>query len=242
MNTLLATVTYNKDKFLDNGLRFMEMSLPAQNDKGSPVPLLVFPNKAAGETFDVFQPGVRLLINGRIYPSRYDKKMYFIPNQEFQVVNDPKMVINRVNLSGIVGFVPERKLEDLFAFTLICNAPKAPVLNYDGTEGLGFRLDGWGDDARRLMKLIHVGRGVSVEGNLRYNTWKDNNGNENFAYQVRIRSGLYQCFGKNKNLVEKEDGTPVSSGYKKETKTTTPVQQPTVDATPCSINTDEIPF
>lgn len=241
MNTLLATVTYTGDRFLDNGLRFMEMSIPKQGESGSAVPLLVFPNKAAGETFDVFQPGVRLLINGRLYPSRHDKKMYFIPNQKFQVVNDPALMINKVNLSGIVGFVQEKKLEDLFAFTLICNAPSQAVLGYTSTDGLGFRLDSWGEDAKRLAKLIHVGRGCSVEGMLRYNTWKSSDGNEAFAYQVRIRSALYQCFGKNKNLVEKADGTPVSSGYKSSHPAPV-VTQPVVDATPCSVSTDDIPF
>jgi single-stranded DNA-binding protein len=117
------------------------------------------------------------------------------------------------------------------------------VLGYNPNDGLGFRLDSWGEDAKRLTKFIHVGRSCSVEGVLRYNTWKDGNGNDAFAYQVRIRSGLYQCFGKNKNLVEKEDGTPVSSGYtrtKPEEKTV--AQAPSVDATPCSVEVDEIPF
>lgn len=221
-----------------NGLRFMEMSIPKANDKGTDVPLLVFPNKAAGETFDVYQPGVRLLVNGRLYPSRHDKKMYLIPNQQFQLVNDPVLAINKVNLSGMVGYVQDKKLEDLFAFTLVCNAPGQQILGYNSTDGLGFRLDSWGEDAKRLQRLIHVGRGVSVEGVLRFNKWKNANGEEAFAYQVRIRAGLYQCFGKNKNLVEKSDGEPVSAG----TSYTAPVRQPAVDATPCSVNTDEIPF
>jgi single-stranded DNA-binding protein len=235
MNTIQAVVTYTGDQFLSNGLRFMEMSIPKQKEKDTSVPLLVFPNKAAGETFDVYQPGVRLLISGRLYPSRHDRKMYLIPNQQFQVVNDPALTINRVNLSGIVGYVQEKKLEDLFAFTLICNAPGQPVLGYNPNDGLGFRLDSWGEDAKRMQRLIHVGRGCSIEGVLRYNTWKDNNGNDAFSYQVRIRSGLYQCFGKNKNLVENADGTPVSNGYKAEAPAP-------VDATPCSVEPTEIPF
>lgn len=222
-----------------NGLRFMEMSIPSQNEKAVDVPLLVFPNKAAGETFDVFQPGVRLLISGRLYPSRHDKKMYLIPNQQFQLVNDPVLAINKVNLSGMVGYVQEKKLEDLFAFTLVCNAPGQQILGYNSNDGLGFRLDSWGEDAKRLQRLIHVGRGVSVEGVLRFNKWKNANGEEAFAYQVRIRSGLYQCFGKNKNLVEKVDGEPVSNGYNNQRQQ---VQQAPVDAAPCSLESSEIPF
>jgi len=165
------------------------------------------------------------------------------------LVNDPNLWINRVNLSGMVGYVQEKKLEDLFAFTLVCNAPGQQVLGHNASDGLGFRMDAWGEDAKRLTRLIHVGRGCSVEGVLRYNTWKNGNGEEAFAYQVRIRSGLYQCFGKNKNLVEREDGTPVSSGYKKEEvvnrggEQTLPAAAPvSVEAAPCSVNPEEIPF
>lgn len=239
MNTLQAIVTYTKDQFMSNGLRFMEMAIPKVGDKGTEVPLLVFPNKAAGETFDVYQPGVRLMISGRLYPSRHDKKMYLIPNQQFQLVNDPSLVLNKVNLAGMVGYVQEKKLEDLFAFTLVCNAPGQQILGYNSTDGLGFRLDSWGEDAKRLARLIHVGRGCSIEGVLRYNTWKNANGEEAFAYQVRIRSGLYQCFGKNKNLVEKTDGEPVSAGT---SYTAAPAKAPVVDAAPCSLEAEEIPF
>ena len=238
MNTLLATATYTGERFLDNGLRFMEMSIPQQGKGAVDVPLLVFPNKAAGESFDVFQPGARLLINGRLYPSRQDYRMYFIPNQQFQLINDKSLIINRVNLSGMVGYVQERKMEDLFAFTLMCNAPSQQILGHRSEDGLAFRLDGWGEDARRLTRLVHVGRGLSVEGSLRYNEWSDSSGQTKFSYQVRIRSGLYQAFGKNKNLVAKEDGTPVSEGFKR-----SPAAQPApVDATPCSVNADEVPF
>ena len=235
MNTLLATVTYTGDKFLDNGLRFMEMTVPQTGKSVGDVPLLVFPNKAAGDTFDIFQPGVRLLVNGRLYPSRQDYKMYFIPNQQFQLVNDKSLVINKVNLSGIVGYVQEKKMEDLFAFTLICNAPSQQILGYRSEDGLGFRMDGWGDDAKRLAKLVHVGRGLSVEGNLRYNAWQTNDGEQRCSYQVRIRSGLYQAFGKNKNLVEKEDGTPVSAGYKKK-------ENVAVDTVSSSVEAADVPF
>jgi len=52
MNLFLATGIYEGDKFTDNGLRFMQVSLPATNTKGQNVPVFVVPNKAAGETFD----------------------------------------------------------------------------------------------------------------------------------------------------------------------------------------------
>jgi len=234
MNTLLATATYKADKFLDNGLRFMEMTVPQPGKGAGEEPIWVFPNRAAGDSLDCFQPGARLLINGRLYPSRQDYKMYFVPNQQFQLVNEKTLIINKVNLSGVVGFIPpDKKTEDVFAFTLICNAPGQQVLSYRSDDGLLFRLDGWGEDAKRLQKLLHVGRGVSIEGTLRYNTWVNNAGESRSSYQVRIRSGMYQAFGKNKNLVERPDGTPVSGGWKKKEEGTP------VDAAPCSV---DVPF
>jgi len=54
MNTLLATGIYAGEKFMDNGLRFVQINLPKVGNSGAQIPLLVVPNKAAGETFDVF--------------------------------------------------------------------------------------------------------------------------------------------------------------------------------------------
>ena len=215
MNTFLGIATYAGEKFTDAGLRFMEMSLPKVGNSGADVPIFVVPNKAAGESFDVYQVGARILISGRLYPSRQDYKMYLVPNQNFQLVGDKSISINKVNISGSVGFIPEKKLDDLFAFTVMCSAPSQQLLNHNWDDSLSFRMESWGDDAKRLDKLLHVGRQVSVEGVLRYNSWKDSEGNVKGTYQVRIRSGLYSAFGKNKKLVEKADGTPVSSGYKK---------------------------
>ena len=62
MNTLLATASYVGKKFTDNGLRFMQINLPKLGNSGSSTPVFVVPNKAAGETFDMFQPGANLLI------------------------------------------------------------------------------------------------------------------------------------------------------------------------------------
>ena len=199
MNSLLATATYVGDKFLDSGLRFMQMNLPKVGNSGADVPLLVVPNRAAGETFDAFQPGMRLLLGGRLYPNRQDYKMYVVPNQPFQVVNDKTLQINRVNLAGGVGFIPDQTRDDLFTFTLMCSAPAQLVLGHSWEDSLSFRMESWGDDAKRLSNILHVGRQSSIEGVLKYNTWVGNDGIQKGSYQVRVRSGLYSAFGKNKN-------------------------------------------
>lgn len=251
MNTFLATATYTGERFMDNGLRFMEMALPKVGKSGADVPLFVVPNKAAGENFDVFQPGVRLLVSGRLYPSRQDYKMYVVPNQPFQLVNDKNLAINRVNISGSVGFIQDKTIDDLFAFTVMCSAPAQMVLNHNWNDSLSFKMESWGDDAKRLDKMLHVGRQVSVEGILRYNCWQAQDGSQRGTYQVRVRAGLYAAFGKNKKLVERPDGTPISSGNQVDLSAAVgeapkiQMQQDlprTIDTTSSAVNTEEIPF
>jgi single-stranded DNA-binding protein len=222
MNTFVGIATYTGEKFTDSGLRFIEMSIPKVGKSGSDVPILVVPNKAAGENFDVFQPGAHLLVSGRLYPNRQDYKMYVVPNQQLALVTDKNLQLNRVNISGGVGYIPDQQKEDLFTFTIMCSAPAQSVLGHNWEDSLSFRMESWGDDARRLEKMLHVGRQVSVEGVLRYNTWTAQDGGQRGIYQVRVRAGLYAAFGKNKKQVEvapKQEGPmggypqPTSSNY-----------------------------
>ena len=157
MNSFVGIGTYTGESYHDSGLRFMGISLPKVGKSGSDVPLLMVPNKAAGETFDVFQPGVRLLLGGRLYPNRQDYKMYLVPNQPLQLVNDKSLQLNRVNLAGGVGFIPEQVKEDLFTFTTMVSAPAQMILGHNWEDSLSFRMESWGDDAKRLTSLLHVG-------------------------------------------------------------------------------------
>jgi hypothetical protein len=242
MNTFLGVAVYSGDKFTDNGLRFMEMQIPKTGKSGNDTPIYVVPNRAAGESFDVFQPGARILVSGRLYPSRVDYKMYLVPNQQFMLVNDKSLQINKVNISGGVGYIPEKTKDDLFTFTIMCSAPAQMVLGHNWEDSLSFRMESWGEDAIRLEKLLHVGRQVSVEGVLRYNTWVAQDGNTRGIYQVRVRAGLYAAFGKNKKLVEGVQKTNESpTNYSPQ-----PVMLPTmnyakpVDAFP--VSEEEVPF
>jgi len=252
MNTLLATASYVGEKFMDNGLRFMQMNLPKVGNSGAPAPIFVVPNKAAGETFDVFQPGANLLVGGRLYPNRQDYKMYLVPNQVIQVAPNG-LVVNQVSLAGGVGFIPDQNKEDLFTFSLMCSAPAQQILGHTWDDSLAFRMEAWGDDARRMSSNLHVGRQVAVTGALRYNTWTTQDGQQRGIYQVRVKSGTYAFFGKNKKKEEQSEIKTVTTGerftsptaavaepYQSSVRPPLPLQQEAVPSAP--VNPDEVPF
>lgn len=207
MNLLIASATYVGETLTDSGLRFIQLQIPGSG-KNAAVPLFVVPNKAAGETWDAFVEGCQLLVSGRLYPNRNDYKMYVVPTQPLQVV--PKeLSVNQVNLSGGVGYIGEQKLEDLFSFSLMCKAPSQQLLGHNYADSMGFRIESWGDDAKRLKTLLYVGRQMSLAGSLRYNTWKAQDGSQRATYQVRVRSSQYSVFGKNQ--AKAEESQPVAT-------------------------------
>lgn len=249
MNTLLATGIYAGEKYMDNGLRFVQVNLPKVGNSGAQVPLLVVPNKAAGETFDVFQPGATLLVSGRLYPNRQDYKMYLVPNQVFQVA-PPNLLVNQVSLAGGVGFIPEQNREDLFTFSLMCSAPAQQILGHTWDDSLSFRMEAWGDDAKRMTTNLHVGRQMAVTGVLRYNTWTTQDGQQRGMYQVRVKSGTYAFFGKNKKKEEQNELRAINTGNRFESPaavTAEPYQSsvqlpPLQQDVPVGINNDDVPF
>ena len=162
--------------------------------------------------------------------------MYVIPNQPLQIVPN-NLNINQVNLSGGVGYIPDQVKEDLFTFSLMCSAPAQMILNHTWQDSLGFRVESWGDDAKRLDSLLFVGRQMSLCGTLRFNTWKAQDGSQRSTYQVRVRSTLYTVFGENKKRKEAETAKAPQAPV---TVAPLPIQV-NADA-PCSVNTDDIPF
>jgi single-stranded DNA-binding protein len=195
MNLIIASATYVGETCTDSGLRFLNLSIPAKGNNPA-IPLSVVPNKAAGDSFDVFTPGCHLLVSGRMYPNRNDYKMYVVPTQALQLISKD-VSINQVNLAGGIGYIAEQKLEDLFSFSLMCKAPSQQLLGHNWQDSMGFRMEAWGDDAKRLSTLLYVGRQVAMAGSLRYNTWKAQDGSQRATYQVRVRAGQYSVFGKN---------------------------------------------
>jgi single-stranded DNA-binding protein len=236
MNSLAVVGTYTGDQTLDTGLRFMQVVVPRTGQSGLDIPLYVARNRAAGENLDMFQPGARLLINGRLYPNTNDGRMFVIPNAPFQLVSDKNLQMNRVTLFGGVGYMDDSK-EDLLVFSLMCSAPGQQILNHTWQDSLPFKLEAWGDDAKRLGRMLQKGRSVCVEGVLRYTTWQGKDGNQKSAYQVRVRSGMYGL-GPAKKTVEVAE---VQAAPVQPTVTPVPLQQQK-DFAPSSVNTDEIPF
>lgn len=233
MNLIICTATYVSETFTDSGLRFMKFEIPGSG-KNPSVPFNLVPNKAAGEAFDAFAPGCRLLVGGRLYPNRTDYQMYVVPTQLLQVV--PKELnLNQVNLAGGVGFIGEKKLEDLFTFSLMCKAPSQQILGHKWEDSMGFRIESWGDDAKRLGSLLYVGRQMTLAGSLRYNSWKTQSGEQRATYQVRVRSSQYSIFGKNQPKTTEE---PVLATAPKPTPKL-PVQQ---DVGAVQDEEDLIPF
>jgi len=203
MNSALFTGTYVGETYTETGVRFMNIVVPKIGNSGADVPVYVLPNICAGDTMDAFQPGVKLLVGGRLYPNKQDYKMYLVPNQTIQLAGNVN--INRVNVSGGVGFISEKNNSDLFTCTVMCSSIPQIVLGYNSQDSLSFRIEAWGDDAKRMSNFAYVGRQVSIEGALRYTTWTTNDGNSRSAYQIRAKSNMYTFFGKNK---KKEEETP----------------------------------
>jgi single-stranded DNA-binding protein len=237
MNLITASASYIGETFTDNGLRFMQLTIPATGKNNAPVPLYLVPNKAAGDSFDAFTPGCQLLVSGRLYPNRNDYKMYVVPTQPLQVI--PKEVnVNQVNLAGGVGFIQEKKLEDLFAFSLMCKAPSQQLLGHTWQDSMGFRIESWGDDAKRLEALLYVGRQMALTGSMRYNTWTAQDGSQRGTYQVRVRASQYSVFGKN------QPKTNEGQGEERIVKAAAPVPKLPIQqsAETMTVEEDGIPF
>lgn len=237
MNLISASASYVGEIFTDSGLRFMQLTIPASGKNNAPVPLYLVPNKAAGDSFDAFTPGCQLLLSGRLYPNRNDYKMYVVPTQPLQVVSKD-LSLNQVNLAGGVGFIQEKKIEELFAFSMMCKAPSQQLLGHTWQDSMGFRIESWGEDAKRLETLLYVGRQMALTGSLRYNTWTSQDGSQRGTYQVRVRASQYSVFGKNqpKTEVETEDTSTIKATA---AVPRLPLQQ---DLSPSSLEPDEIPF
>ena len=62
---------------------------------------------------------------------------------------------------------------------------------------MGFRIESWGDDSRRLGNLLYIGRQMAMLGSLRYNAWQTPEGEKRGSYQVRAKASQYSVFGKN---------------------------------------------
>ena len=173
------------------------------------IPIKLLPSFAAGETTapNAFEEGTNVLINGRLYPM--EGIMYIVPTQPLIGVNK-SIKLNQLALAGGVGFIGKQKREDAFNFGLMCQAPPQKGIGHTWQDSLGFLVESWGNDAERMKKFLFVGRQLSLGGVLKFEAWKDKEGNLRSNYKVKIRSQQYSFFGKNQkdeeviNKIDKE--------------------------------------
>ena len=202
MNTINVCATYTGDSARESGLRTLRFEIPSTG-KTKIIPVFVIPSYASGDSGapGYFAEGSNVLISGRLYPNE-DQKMYIVPVQPLQSVVKG-ITLNHVHLAGGAGFIGEQRREDCFNFGLMCKAPKQKALKHDWDDSLGFRIESWGDDAKRMQKFVFVGRQLSLGGALKFDCWTDKEGTTRSNYKVRVKSAQYSFFGKSKKAEEK---------------------------------------
>ena len=209
MNLIMCCAVYKGDTVTERGLRTMSFEIPGAGKKPLSIPIKLLPSFAAGETTapNAFEEGTNVLINGRLYPM--EGIMYIVPTQPLIGINK-SVKLNQLALAGGVGFIGKQKREDAFNFGLMCQAPPQKGIGHTWQDSLGFLVESWGNDADRMKKFLFVGRQLSLGGVLKFEAWKDKEGNLRSNYKVKIRSQQYSFFGKNQkdeeviNKIDKE--------------------------------------
>ena len=209
MNLIMCCAVYKGDTVTERGLRTMSFEIPGAGKKPLSIPIKLLPSFAAGETTapNAFEEGTNVLINGRLYPM--EGIMYIVPTQPLIGINK-SIKLNQLALAGGVGFIGKQKREDAFNFGLMCQAPPQKGIGHTWQDSLGFLVESWGNDAERMKKFLFVGRQLSLGGVLRFEAWKDKDGNLRSTYKVKVRSQQYSFFGKNQkdeeviNKIDKE--------------------------------------
>ena len=211
MNNITICAKYKGDATTERGFRTMLFEIPPTGGKKPvPVPISLVPSFAAQDTCAAgrYAEGTHIIINGRLYPHD-DGKMYVVPTQPLESLKIP-INLNQVNIAGAVGYIREQTREDAFNFGMVVNAPPQKTIGHTWQDSLGFRIESWGNDAERMKKFLFVGRQISIGGVLRFEAWKDRDGNLRSTYKVKIRSQQYSFFGKNQkdeeviNKIDKE--------------------------------------
>ena len=209
MNLIMCCAVYKGDTVTERGLRTMSFEIPGAGKKPLSIPIKLLPSFAAGETTapNAFEEGTNVLINGRLYPM--EGIMYIVPTQPLIGINK-SIKLNQLALAGGVGFIGKQKREDAFNFGLMWQAPPQKGIGHTWQDSLGFLVESWGNDAERMKKFLFVGRQLSLGGVLKFEAWKDKEGNLRSNYKVKIRSQQYSFFGKNQkdeeviNKIDKE--------------------------------------
>ena len=208
MNIINACATYTGYEKTIKALRF---EIPNRG-KGPATPIFVLPSFAAQNTSvtpGAFEEGSKVLIAGRLYKrvqteeETEDGRMYVIPTQELQT-SHPDCELNQVQLAGGVGWVgdlkPNPRGGGVISIFLLCQAGKQKLLNHDWNDSVGFKIEAWGDDAKRFDKFVYKGRSIALGGALKFDCWTAKDGSKQGGYKVTVKSSQYSFFGKNQKV------------------------------------------
>jgi len=198
MNLLTASAKFVGTAQTESGVRCMHVEIATNGPKAKPVPVYLIPTRAAGDTFviDAYEVGTNLIFTGRMYPNDTDHRMYIAPTTPLQTV-PAGIALNQVQAAGGVGFIAQKRRDDLFSCGMLCKAPAQKFLNFTWDDSVPLLIDAWGEDAIRFEKFIYKGRQIAIGGKLRYETWPAQDGTTRSKYKVQIRGGQYSFFGKN---------------------------------------------
>jgi len=210
MNKIICCAIYKGDSSNERGLRTMSFEIPGTGKKRIPIPISLLPSFAAGETTnrDAFEVGSNIYINGRLYPQ--NGIMYVVPTKALFGV-DKFQKENEVILAGGCGHLPQKQNRpDVFNFGVMCQGVPQRNIGHTWQDSLPFMCESWSNDADRMKKMLFVGRQLSLAGVLRFEAWRDENGNPRSQYKIKVRSAQYSFFGKNQkdqeviNKIDKE--------------------------------------
>jgi len=252
MNNIIASAIYKGDITTPNGLPTMHLEIPSSSKNNPPTPIFLLAGYAAKETSipGSFPKGSNLLINARLFPHS-DGSMYAVPTLDLQPI--PKETfINQVFLAGGVGyisnkFIPKLK-KQVTDFGLMCKSVPEKKLNIGWKDSLPFKIESWDTDAERLKQFLYEGRQIALGGAIKFETYKDKEGNNQAKYKIRVRSSQYSFFGKNekdamaqKDLIETvRDIVKENSNQPKTFES--PHQQAMSTPPPRKDDSDDIPF
>ena len=96
---------------------------------------------------------------------------------------------NSVQLIGRPGTDPELKTINNKKFVRFNIAVDDSYLNANReivSNTQWFTLVAWNKVAERVMKVVHKGKQIAVEGSLRNNDWTDSNGQHRYSTEINI--------------------------------------------------------
>ena len=199
MNSLKASAKYVGEGTTDNGIRYIEVAVPAIG-KGEDIKVRIIPNRAAGDVLGSCTKGANLLIGGRLYRNRAvqgDFNSYLIPTQRIELLS-ASIPLNDITIAGAYWLndndvKANQTSNERHNFTILTSAPAQQLLSHEYDDTISFSVTSWKYDAERILQTAHKGRQLMIQGYLRsYNGY----------VSVTVRNGLVEMFGKRKDKEE----------------------------------------